>query len=117
MNRVIELSGCLNFRDLGGYPSADGRRLRWRTVFRSDALHHLTRQDVARLRDELGIGDVIDLRSSAELRTEGRGALAHEAIRLHHVPLYDGGTARGDTSRELDDAEQYAVLADFAARL
>lgn len=116
MNRIIDLSGCLNFRDLGGYPTADGRALRWRQVFRSDALHHLTRQDVARLRDELGIGDVIDLRSSAELRTEGRGALAHEAIRFHHVPLYDGETARGAPSREMDLAERYALLADFAQR-
>ena len=114
MNRVIELSGCLNFRDLGGYPSADGRRLRWRTVFRSDALHHLTRQDVARLRDELGIGDVIDLRSSAELRSEGRGALAQEAMRFHHHPLYDGEVARGAPSREIDLAERYALLANFA---
>ena len=64
--------------------------MRWRQVFRSDALHHLTPQDVARLRDELRIGDVIDLRSSAELRSEGRGALAAEAMRFHHHPLFDG---------------------------
>ena len=101
MDRIIDLSGCLNFRDLGGYPTADGRALRWRQVFRSDALHHLTRQDVVRLRDDLAIGDVIDLRSSAELHSEGRGALAVEAIRFHHHPLYDGESVRGAPAADM----------------
>jgi protein-tyrosine phosphatase len=116
MNRIIDLSGCLNFRDLGGYPTADGRALRWRQVFRSDALHHLTRHDVVRLRDELAIGDVIDLRSSAELRSEGRGALAVEAIRFHHHPLYDGESVRGAPSADMLLAERYTLLAKFAQR-
>src|SRR5690349_18304552 len=42
VQRRVDLEGCLNFRDLGGYPTADGRRIRWRHVYRSDALHHLT---------------------------------------------------------------------------
>ena len=32
MQRRIPLEGCLNFRDLGGYPTADGRAVRWRQV-------------------------------------------------------------------------------------
>src|SRR5438874_11967503 len=87
MQRVIDLEGCLNFRDLGGYPTADGRRIRWRLVFRSDALHHLTAGDLVHVRDELRIATVVDLRSTAELRTEGRGVLADEAIAFHHLPL------------------------------
>ncbi|MFN8641012.1 MAG: tyrosine-protein phosphatase [Candidatus Binatia bacterium] len=90
MNRTIDLEGTLNFRDLGGYPAADRRAVRWRQVFRSDALHHLTRQDVAHLRDEIRLGMVIDLRSTGELRSEGRGPLAHENVAFHHVPLFDG---------------------------
>ena len=68
MERQIPLAGCLNFRDLGGYPTADGGQVRWRQLFRSDALHLLTPEDVAQLRDALGIGCVIDLRSSAVSR-------------------------------------------------
>src|ERR1041384_1455200 len=94
MQRVIDLEGCLNFRDLGGYPTADGRRVRWRLVFRSDALHPLTPADVTRVRDELRIAAVVDLRSSAELRTEGRGMLAGQAIAFHHLPLFDGNAVR-----------------------
>ncbi len=91
MQRRIDLEGCLNFRDLGGYPAAEGRSLAWRRVYRSDGLHLLSAPDVAKLRDELGISDLIDLRSTAELELDGRGPLEHEPMSFHHVPLFDGG--------------------------
>ncbi|HUI25719.1 MAG TPA: tyrosine-protein phosphatase [Candidatus Kryptonia bacterium] len=115
MRRSIDLDGCLNFRDLGGYPTRDGRTVRWRRLFRSDALHLLTAADIARLRDELGIGDVIDLRSSAEVRSDGRGPLADEAIRFHHLPLFDGETVRRDENPAAYTlADRYFLLAEFA---
>jgi len=115
MQRVIDLAGCLNFRDLGGYPAGDGRTIRWQQVYRSDALHHLTAADVARVRDELRIAEVIDLRSSAELRSEGRGALADEAIGFHHLPLFDGLQARPENWPEIATlADRYFLLAEIA---
>jgi protein-tyrosine phosphatase len=115
MQRLIDLEGCLNFRDLGGYPTADGRRVRWRRLFRSDALHGLTAADVRRLRDELGIGEVIDLRSSAELRADGRGILEAEPIGFHHVPLFDGDTRGREVPLEVTSlAERYFLLAEIA---
>ena len=62
-NRRIEFEGVANFRDLGGYETADGRTVRWRQLFRSDALHYMTKRDAVRARDELGIRTVIDLRT------------------------------------------------------
>ena len=115
MQRSITLEGCLNFRDLGGYPTEDGRTVRWRLLFRSDALHLLSVDDIARLRDDLRIGDVIDLRSSAEVRSDGRGALAAEPIRFHHLPLFDGDTARRDDQASAYTlADRYFLLAEFA---
>lgn len=115
MNRTIDLAGCLNFRDLGGYPTAGGRRVRWRQVFRSDALHHLTAGDVARLRDEIGLGTVIDLRSTVEVTSEGRGPLEQEAMAFLHLPLYDGAaTPRAVPSDSLTLADRYVLLAEFA---
>ena len=115
MQRSIRLDGCLNFRDLGGYPTQDGRTVRWRMLFRSDALHLLTADDIARLRDELRIGDVIDLRSTAEVRSDGRGPLADEAIRFHHLPLFDGDAVRRDENPAAYTlADRYFLLAEFA---
>jgi protein-tyrosine phosphatase len=63
--RRLPLQGVVNFRDLGGYPTADGRAVRWGQVFRSDALCDLTDSDLVVLTD-LGLRTVCDLRSEAE---------------------------------------------------
>ncbi len=44
--RHIALSGTLNTRDLGGYRTEDGRRVRWRQLYRSDQLSKLDDEDV-----------------------------------------------------------------------
>lgn len=94
VERRIELDGCVNFRDLGGYPTSEGHSIRWRTLFRSDALHALTPSDVRQL-TEIGLSDIVDLRSSYELDAEGRGPLEREAIAFHHTPLFDGDPQAG----------------------
>ncbi len=115
MQRLIKLEGCLNFRDLGGYPTRDGRTVRWRQLFRSDALHELTPGDVALLRDDLGIRDVVDLRSTAELQSDGQGLLGTEAIRFHHLPLFESeATIHAARVKARSLAEQYLLLVEFA---
>ena len=115
MQRRIELDGCHNFRDLGGYAAAGGRSLRWRVLFRSDGLQHLTARDVTRVRDDLGIRHVVDLRSTREIRSDGRGRLADDAFRFHHVPLFDGDvTAPPELAQELTLADRYILLAEMA---
>ncbi len=37
--RQLPMSGCFNFRDLGGYPTHDGQKVRWRRLFRADGGH------------------------------------------------------------------------------
>jgi protein-tyrosine phosphatase len=64
--RHIPLDGARNFRDVGGYLTHTGAIVRWRHVFRSDCLDHLTRDDVKVLHDHLGIALVIDLRGPGE---------------------------------------------------
>lgn len=115
LSRVIDLEGCLNFRDLGGYPTVDGWTVRWRQVFRSDALHHLTTLDVRRLTDALRLRVVIDLRSSAELASEGRGRLGSEAVAFHHLPLFDAEDLNTEArSAVISLADRYYLLAEFA---
>ena len=63
--RRVVLQGPINFRDLGGYPSADGRRLRWGRVFRSDLLTDLSDSDLAVIQ-ALGLRTVCDLRADSE---------------------------------------------------
>ena len=95
--RLVALEGSFNFRDLGGYPTVDGRSVRWGRLFRSDALHELTAADVARLR-ELGLRTVIDLRTERELARSGRGPLELEGLAFHHLAVVTEGAAT-DASR------------------
>jgi protein-tyrosine phosphatase len=64
-SRLLPLAGATNFRDLGGYVGHDGRRVRWRRLFRSDHLSALTPEDHARLA-ALGLGTAVDFRGLAE---------------------------------------------------
>ncbi|MDQ1512133.1 MAG: protein-tyrosine phosphatase, partial [Actinomycetota bacterium] len=80
----MPFEACFNFRDIGGYETADGRRVRWGSVFRSDTLHRLTTADLERAR-ELGVRTVIDLRSVAELAATGR--FGRDDVAFHHLPL------------------------------
>jgi protein-tyrosine phosphatase len=63
--RVLPLEGGRNFRDLGGYETADGRRVRWGRLFRSGAMARLTPSDYEYL-STLGIRVICDLRSRDE---------------------------------------------------
>jgi protein-tyrosine phosphatase len=63
--RHVVLEGAHNFRDLGGYATADGRSLRWGILYRSDALADLTDADVAKV-GELGLKLVCDFRGPSE---------------------------------------------------
>ncbi|MGH0035093.1 MAG: tyrosine-protein phosphatase [Myxococcota bacterium] len=99
----VELEGCFNFRDLGGYRTRDGRRLRTGRVFRSDGLQSLTGSDLDHLCGTLGLGEVIDLRSRDEVDEDGTGAIA-ERTRIHPIPLFErtrSGGASGDLPRQM----------------
>src|SRR5262245_61980292 len=86
LQRHVQLERAYNFRDLGGYAAQGGRLVRWRTVFRSDGLDRLSPDDRAVLLDELGIVEVVDLRSTREGERFGRFAAEGTRARLHHVP-------------------------------
>ena len=44
--RVLSLEGGRNFRDMGGYEGADGRRVRWGKLYRAGGLGKLTQDGV-----------------------------------------------------------------------
>jgi protein-tyrosine phosphatase len=81
--RHFDLAGASNFRDLGGYTSEDGRKVRWRHIFRSNHLGHLTEADIAILRG-LGLKNAFDFRG-AEERSAAACAIAE--ITVHSLPV------------------------------
>ncbi|WP_374574355.1 tyrosine-protein phosphatase [Phenylobacterium sp.] len=63
--RVLPLEGATNFRDIGGYATADGRHVRWGLLYRSNALDGLTAADY-KIVSGLGVRLVCDLRTDQE---------------------------------------------------
>ena len=87
-SRNVELDGVFNFRDLGGYPTEDGRSLRWRTLFRADGLGRLTADDVETLRP-IALKTVVDLRRAHEIDERGRFPFESYPVAFHHLPVID----------------------------
>jgi protein-tyrosine phosphatase len=86
--RRITFEGPINFRDLGGYETTDGRRVRWNRLYRSDSLHTVTPEDIPLMRD-LGIRTAIDFRSSEEIGRLGIGPLGEVSVAHVHCPTFD----------------------------
>ena len=98
--RWIALDGAVNVRDMGGLPLRDGGATQARRLVRADNLQDLTQADMRYLREEIGVRDVIDLRTTSERQVEGPGPLEHEPeVRVLHWSLLPEA---GDQAREVD---------------
>jgi protein-tyrosine phosphatase len=67
--RAVALMGGVNFRDLGGYRTVDGRRVRWGRLFRSGHTANFTAADQDTFA-ALGIRTVCDFRLAEERANE-----------------------------------------------
>jgi len=91
-DRHHRFEGCFNFRDIGGYAAADGRRVRWGRYYRAGRQDRMTAADLERL-SVLGIATQIDLRRPDEAAEQGRGPLERLGSAYHNIPVIpDGGT-------------------------
>jgi protein-tyrosine phosphatase len=82
-DRLLDLPNLFNLRDLGGYPGAGGKRVRWRRLFRADGLQRIADEDVHGLAG-LGIRTVVDLRRPDEVELKRFEA---DGIAYHHHSL------------------------------
>ncbi|CAN7535336.1 tyrosine-protein phosphatase [Phenylobacterium sp. LjRoot219] len=63
--RLLPLERGSNFRDVGGYPAAGGKHVRWGMIFRSGATPLLSDSDLQQIK-ALGLAEMVDLRSREE---------------------------------------------------
>ncbi|MFC4034658.1 tyrosine-protein phosphatase [Streptomyces polygonati] len=88
-----ELAGVRNFRDVGGLPTSDGRRVRRGVLFRSGHLAHATAEDAAFLTG-LGLHTVFDFRSGDDIALEGPDTVLAGTRNLN-MPLSDPAEGAG----------------------
>jgi protein-tyrosine phosphatase len=82
-----DLAGVRNFRDMGGVPATDGRRLRRGRLYRSGHLAHATEDDTAFL-SSLRLHTIFDLRNSTDIALEGPD-VDLPGVRNVNMPLTD----------------------------
>ena len=85
---ILELEGCFNVRDLGGYPADSGKTTRHRRFIRAGTLFGMTERGKAALHD-LGIQCVIDLRSQREVDEHPDAVMHDRRFAWFHLPMLD----------------------------
>jgi protein-tyrosine phosphatase len=103
-DRSLHLSTAANFRDAGGYRTADGKWVRMGLAYRSNGIEHLTDEELAVV-GRLGIKLVCDLRTAEEIhrgpdrvpgaaRDISADVLADDAELIHSLMAGGGGPSR-----------------------
>jgi protein-tyrosine phosphatase len=83
-NRQIYFNNNVNFRDLGGLRTTDGRTVKWGRIFRSDNLAKLGAKEFGKFND-LHIQSVYDMRTNQEI--EGREDQLPSNVKYIHAPV------------------------------
>jgi protein-tyrosine phosphatase len=89
-------------------------RIRWRRLFRSDALNELSAADVALLTGRLGVTTVVDLRTGHERQRDGRRPLERADVEIINTPLLTERNAAAVEKPGLTLAERYLWMLELA---
>lgn len=106
MQKRIRLGQTMNLRDLGGYPTKDGRVTAWRRNFRSACPQGLSAGDIDYARNTLGMTAVIDLRSRFETERQPCGLAGVDGIYYRNIPLFS------DYDMDKFGGESYYLMAE-----
>lgn len=101
--RHFAFEGCFNFRDIGGYLTKEGKKIKKGIYFRTGRQDRMSEKDLAELKN-LKISTQIDLRKPEEILDQGKGPLENMGADYINIPIIpDGGSDQlsrlvGDTS-------------------
>jgi len=105
MNRLIMVEGGFNIRDLGGYPTSDGRVTYARVLIRAGCLDKLTPVAQQQLID-YGVKTIIDLRDEWEVKEFPNVFAQSTTVKYAHLPLI-----HSKLSDEIQpETDQFALL-------
>ncbi len=99
--RRLGMEGTPNFRDFGGYLTADGQRVKWGYLYRSGQLSNLSDRDLELLAS-LELDLVCDFRRVEEQQGDPSRLPAGRRPRVASLPIVPGSN-----SRMLEEAEQH----------
>ena len=90
------LDGLCNCRDLGGYPTEDGRVTKYGVFLRSELPRQLSERDMAYLLDTVGVRLSLDLRSTPETVASPSALRGVPGVDYLHASLIHEAAAMGE---------------------
>lgn len=110
--RRVHLEGAVNFRDIGGYKTSDGREVKWGKVFRADGLARLTAGD-HQLLMQIGIKRVFDFRTPSEINESPDRLPENGAMAYVNLPITHGKFDFVDAMKRLKKGDSSWLTPDF----
>ena len=81
----IPLEGTINTRDLGGYRSSNGKRIKYKRLIRTDHLENITEKDAKILHNIYHSKYEVDMRSDNEIKPDYKPKIPN--ITFLHLPV------------------------------
>lgn len=110
--RLMDIGGTVNFRDIGGYINQKGQSIQWGKIFRSGHLYKLSDPTYFK---STGITDVIDLRSAPVRKRLPDKLPKGIKYNVHSIPMESKGLELSKLRRkilknDLDDFDATSIL-------
>jgi protein-tyrosine phosphatase len=113
--RPQPFEGIVNFRDLGGYETTDGRRLKWGQVFRSGHLARISEKDKILIK-RMGIKVICDFRSPGEVEAQPDWLPEDGSVTYDHYPIVHGEFDPVDAMERLQKGDISWLTEDFVIK-
>ena len=89
-HRLLNFQGIANFRDLGGYQTGAGKRVKWGALYRAGTFANASDADLRNLQ-QLNLVTFIDFRSSGEKEEEPNRLPDPKGFNVVEIPTLDDG--------------------------
>lgn len=108
-DRLIDLDGSYNFRDIGGYDAYDNKKVKRGLLYRADTLSKLSEADIEKLK-ALDISTIVDYRSEDERYNNEDKQIKDEIVyKLDPIAKIAEMAANGGSGSLLDDLTEEKV--------
>jgi protein-tyrosine phosphatase len=113
-HRSVKVSAARNFRDLGGYATADGKHIKKGLLYRSDHLKKVSSGDVETI-VALGVKTVYDFRSEKEREEDPPtlskiGSLQVVSLPIYYEPMDPSVTRRKILRGEVEEGDFHQAM-------
>lgn len=109
--RLLDFKGTVNFRDIGGFLTEDGKMVKWGKIFRSGHLYKLGKKEFS-IFNSLAIKAIIDFRGHSMVKRFPDRIPNFNEVNLIHVPIESKGLEMRKLGRKIlkDDLEDFDAM-------